>query len=78
MARNSAAPPSTETETGGVPSSALEAIVVDQDDETVLLTILQPVRINGVKFMPDSTAPVPHDLIQSLDARGIIDMRERD
>ncbi|SIR42808.1 hypothetical protein SAMN05880590_1318 [Rhizobium sp. RU35A] len=78
MARNSATPPSTETETGGSAASAPETIAVEQDDETVLLTILRPVRINGVKFMPDSTAPVPHDLIQSLDARGIIDMRERD
>lgn len=44
--------------------------------DTISFTVLQTVRIDGIKFKPGRMAPVPYDQLQALDAKGIIDMRE--
>jgi hypothetical protein len=44
--------------------------------DAIDFTILQTVRIDGIKFKPGRIAPVPYDQLQSLDAKGVIDMRE--
>ncbi len=67
MARNSHPSPSVST----------AGDAVQQDEDTIIFTVLQPVRVDGIKFMPDEPAPVPYDLVQHLDARGIIGMREQ-
>jgi hypothetical protein len=82
MARNSSPSPSDNTagQTGSdkTPAPDTTAVAaVTEDEDTILFTVLQPVRVDGVKFMPGEPAPVPYDLVQDLDARGIIDMREQ-
>jgi hypothetical protein len=82
MARNSSASPGDNTagDTGSDKTPASETIAVaavTQDEDTISFTVLQPVRVDGVKFMPGEPAPVPYDLVQHLDAQGIIDMREQ-
>jgi hypothetical protein len=44
--------------------------------DTISFTVLQTVRIDGIKFKPGRIAPVPYDQLQALDAKGVIDMRE--